>query len=74
MSDPRATIAATKETQRMDIYSEETNAAGTVYVNEAGQIHIQGITHSLPLNAKEAEWFGKVLLEAAAAARKAQVR
>lgn len=55
----------------MNVYTEETNAAGTVSVTDAGQIHVQGLTHGLPLNPDEVERLAQVLLEASAAARKA---
>lgn len=58
----------------MRVYTEETNAAGEVSADSEGRVHVQGLTHGLPLNLKEAEWLGKILLEAVAAARKAQAR
>lgn len=56
----------------MNVYSEETSAAGVVTVDEAGGIYVQGFTHRTPINAKEAEWLAQVLQEAAAASRKAK--
>lgn len=58
----------------MRVYTEETNAAGEVSADSEGWVHVQGLTHGLSLNLNEAEWLGKVLLEAVAAARKSQAR